>query len=82
VVLARWQAEAATAPAEICRKMGISEQTLHQWKKKYDGMGVAELRELKHLRHENRRLKQVTVFKQRQKESASWRNSKHCSSSV
>ena len=29
---------------EVCRKMGIAEQTFHRWKKKYDGIGVAELK--------------------------------------
>ena len=53
------QAETGTAPAEICRKLGISEQTFYRWKKKYGGMGVTELRELKQLREENRRLKRM-----------------------
>ena len=51
------QAETGTAPAEICRKMGISEQTFYRWKKKYGSLGVSELRELKQLREENRKLK-------------------------
>jgi putative transposase len=55
------QAEGGTAPAEICRKLGISEQTFYRWKKKYGGMGVAELRELKQLRQENRRLKRMVA---------------------
>jgi putative transposase len=37
--------------------MGISEATLYNWKKKYVGMGVGELRRLKQLEDENRRLK-------------------------
>ncbi len=42
---------------EICREMGVSEPTLYNWKKKYAGMGVSELRRLKQLEEENRRLK-------------------------
>ena len=55
------QAEAGAAPAEICRKLGISEQTFYRWKKKYGGLGVSELRELKQLRQENRRLKRMVA---------------------
>ena len=55
------QAEGGTPVAEICRKLGVSEQTLYRWKKKYDGMGVAELRRLKQLEQENRQLKQIVA---------------------
>ena len=46
---------------EVCRKMGISEQTFYRWKKKFAGMGVAEVRRLKQLEDENRRLKQLVA---------------------
>lgn len=55
------QAEGGTPVAEICRKLGVSEQTLYRWKKKYGGMGVAELRRLKQLEQENRKLKQIVA---------------------
>ena len=51
------QAEAGSAVVEICRKLGVSEQTFYRWKKKYSGVGVSELRELRQLREENRKLK-------------------------
>jgi putative transposase len=51
------QAEAGTVVTEICRKMGVSQQTFYTWRRKFAGMGVAELRELRQLREENRRLK-------------------------
>ena len=38
------QAEEGTPVAEVCRKMGIAEQTFYRWKKKFQGMGVAEVR--------------------------------------
>ena len=41
----------------MCRELGISEATLYSWKKRYAGMGVSELRWLKQLEEENRRLK-------------------------
>jgi putative transposase len=55
------QAEAGTPVAEICRKLGISEQTFYRWKKQFAGMGVAELRRLRQLEEENRQLKQLVA---------------------
>jgi putative transposase len=55
------QAEGGTPVREICRKMGISEQTFYRWKKKFAGMGVAEVRRLKQLEEENRKLKQLVA---------------------
>ena len=51
------QADSGVPIGEILRKLGISEATFYRWKKKYGGMGVAEIRRLKHLEDENRRLK-------------------------
>jgi len=42
---------------EICRKLGITEAPFYWWKMKFGGMGVPEIRELRPLREENRRLK-------------------------
>ena len=55
------QAESGTKVVEICRKMGVSEQTFYTWRRKYAGMGVAELRRLKLVEDENRKLKQVVA---------------------
>ena len=44
---------------EICRQHGISEQTFYRWKSKYGGMCVSEVKRLKELEAENRRLKQL-----------------------
>ena len=55
------QAEAETAVSEICRKMGVAEATFYRWKQRYAGMGVAEIRRLKQLEDENRRLKQLVA---------------------
>ena len=57
IVYALQQAEAGSVVVEICRKLGVSEQTFYRWKKKYSGVGVSELRELRQLREENRKLK-------------------------
>jgi putative transposase len=55
------QAEAGTAVVEICRKLGVTETTFYRWKKHYTGLDVSELRELKQLREENRRLKHLVA---------------------
>ena len=59
IVYALRQVEAGRKPGEVCREMGVSEQTFYLWKKKYGGTGVSELRELRHLREENRKLKHL-----------------------
>ena len=51
------QAESGVPVQEILRKMGVSEATFYRWKQKYGGMGVAEIRRLKQLEDENKRLK-------------------------
>ena len=53
--------ETGSKGLEVCREMGISEQTLYNWKRKYGGMGVGELRRLKQLEEENRKLKQLVA---------------------
>lgn len=55
------QAEEGTPVDEVCRKMGISEQTLHRWKKRFQGMGVGEARRLSVLEEENRKLRQLAA---------------------
>ena len=61
VAFAMRQAESGTPVPEVCRKMGISDQTFYRWKKKYIGMGVAEVRRLRVLEEENRKLKQLVA---------------------
>ena len=61
IAFALRQPETGTAVAEVIRKMGISEQTFYRWKKQYAGLGVAELRRLKQLEEENRKLKQLVA---------------------
>src|SRR5262245_3004845 len=57
IALALRQAEAGTPVGEICRKLGVSEQTFYRWKKRFGALGVSELRELRQLREENRKRK-------------------------
>jgi putative transposase len=55
------QVEAGTPVEEITRKMGVSEASFYRWKKKFAGMCVAELRRLKQLEDENRKLKRLVA---------------------
>jgi len=55
------QAEVGTSVEQLTHKMGVSEATFYRWKKKYAGMGVAELRRLKQLEEENRKLKRLVA---------------------
>jgi len=61
VAFAMRQAESGTPVPEVCRKMGIAEQTFYRWKKKFAGMGVAEVRRLRVVEEENRKLKQLVA---------------------
>lgn len=54
-------AESGTPVVELCRKVGVSEQTFYTWRKKFAGLGVAELRRLKQLGEENRKRKQLVA---------------------
>ena len=61
IAFALKQAETGATVAEVCRKMGVSEATFYNWKKKYDGLGTAELRRLRQLEEENLQLKRVVA---------------------
>jgi putative transposase len=61
IVFAIKQVETGTRLIEVCRKMGISEATFYNWKKKYGGLGVSELRRLKNLEEENTQLKKLVA---------------------
>ena len=61
IVFALRQADGGVRVEEVCRKMGISEATYYNWKKKFGGLGVTELRRLRQLEDENNRLKQIVA---------------------
>ena len=53
------EGEAGAKVADLCRKYGMSDVTFYNWKAKYAGLTVSELKRLKALEEENRRLKQI-----------------------
>jgi putative transposase len=61
IAFALKQQELGVAVEEICRKMGISDATFYNWKKKYAGLGPSELRRLKQLEEENAKLKRLVA---------------------
>lgn len=61
VAYALKQAELGMAVGEVCRKMGISEATFYSWRKKFGGLGPSELKRLRLLEEENRKLKQLVA---------------------
>jgi putative transposase len=46
---------------DVCRQHGISDATSYRWKAQYGGLGVSELRRLRQLEEENRKLKQIVA---------------------
>jgi len=61
IAFALKQAETGTSVAEVVRKLGFSEATFYNWKKKYGGLSVTEVRRLKQLEDENARLKKIVA---------------------
>jgi putative transposase len=61
IAIALRQAEAGTPVEDICRKLEIAEATFYRWKRKFGDLAVSELRELRQLRDEDRRLKRVVA---------------------
>ena len=53
------EAEAGVAVKELCRKHGISDATFYNWKARYGGLGVSDLKRLKELEAENAKLKKM-----------------------
>jgi putative transposase len=61
IAFALQQNEAGTSVAEISRKLGIAEQTFYRWKKRFGGLAPSEVRRLRQLEDENKRLKQMVA---------------------
>ncbi len=53
--------EGSISIRDLCRKYNVTEQTFYRWRNKYDGMEVSDMRQLKGLEDENRRLKKLVA---------------------
>jgi putative transposase len=61
ILYALRQVEAGKKVSEVCRETGVSQQAVYNWKRRYAGLGLNELRELRQLREENRKLKGIVA---------------------
>ena len=61
IVAAVKQMEGGWATKEVARELGVSDQTLYHWKAKYGGMEVSDVKRLRALEEENRRLKEMVA---------------------
>ncbi|MFI5143718.1 MAG: transposase [Thermoanaerobaculales bacterium] len=61
IIAALHHVESGVAVRDVCRQAGISEATFYTWKRRYGGIGISELRELRQLREENARLKRLVA---------------------
>jgi putative transposase len=61
IAFALRQADTGISVDEVCRKMGVSQATFYNWRKKYGGLGINELRRLRQLEEENHKLKQLVA---------------------
>lgn len=55
------QVELGALVLDVCRKMGITEQTFYRWKKKYGGLMPSDMRKLRQLEEENTKLKKLVA---------------------
>ena len=55
------EAQAGVSVQDLCRKLGITEQTYYRWKKEYGGLRVEQAKRLKGLEQENARLKRLVA---------------------
>ena len=61
IIAALNEAEAGARTADLCRKHGMSDATFYKWKAKYAGLTLSELKRLRSLEEESRRLKQIVA---------------------
>jgi putative transposase len=61
IIAALKEHAAGASTKELCRRLGIANETLYNWKRKYGGMEVSEARRLKGLEEENRQLKRIVA---------------------
>jgi putative transposase len=61
MVQALQQVKAGASAVHVCRELGITETTFYRWRTKYDGVALSESRELRGLRDENKKLKEIVA---------------------
>ena len=61
IIRALKEVEAGTKATEVCRRLGVTEQTFYRWKAKFGGMEVSDAKRLRQLEDENKKLKQLVA---------------------
>jgi len=61
IAFALKQAELGTPISDVCRKLGVSEQTFYRWRNKFSGMLPSDMKRLKQLEEENTKLKKLVA---------------------
>jgi len=74
IVQALQQVKAGTPAVQICRKLGITQTTFYRWRNKYDGVVAGGSREVRELRDENQKLKQIVTDLMLEKQGSKDRN--------
>ena len=59
IIRAIKEVDAGRKVADVCRELGVTDQTMYNWRRKYGGMEVSQAKQLKRLEDENRRLKML-----------------------
>jgi putative transposase len=74
IVQALRQVKSGTPATQMCRKLGITQTTFYRWRKKYDGVKGGGPREVRELRDENQKLKQIVTDLMLEKQGSKDRN--------
>ena len=61
IAFALKQADLGTPISDVCRKLGVSEQTFYRWRNKFSGMLPSDMKRLKRLEEENTKLKKLVA---------------------
>ena len=61
IIMVLKEAQAGLRVQDLCRKHGISDATFYKWRAKYSGLEVSDVKKLRQLEEENRRLKQMVA---------------------
>jgi putative transposase len=59
IIRALREVDAGAKPADVCRRLGVTEKTFYRWRQKYGGMEVSEAKRLRALEDENNKLKKL-----------------------
>ncbi|HEX6976726.1 MAG TPA: transposase [Vicinamibacterales bacterium] len=59
IIRALREVDAGAKPADVCRRLGVTEKTFYRWRQRFGGMEVSEAKRLRALEDENNKLKKL-----------------------